>query len=145
MTAVPGVERRSPSENGTSDSWLFATDAVDGSIQRVTNAGRRTTVVVRQDGQMPSPVILAVQFASTGPAIKPIPNSKMVDSVTAVVTYPVDVWFNGSRTFTATLDFGGRKIEKITLDPHARFPDRDPSDNAWPRQAANAQTGGRGK
>jgi hypothetical protein len=27
--------------------------------------------------------------------------------------------------------FGGRKIEKITLDPSGRFPDRDPKDNVW--------------
>jgi hypothetical protein len=45
----------------------------------------------------------------------------------------VDVWFAGSRTFAAELTFGGRAIEKITLDPGCRFPDRDPSDNVWPR------------
>jgi hypothetical protein len=57
----------------------------------------------------------------------------MVDDVTAIVTYPVDVWFGGSRSFVAELDFGGRAIERITLDPRRRFPDRDPSDNIWPR------------
>ena len=108
---------------------------VDGSIQRVATAGTRTTVTVRQDGQMPSPVVLAVKFAPTGPAIRAVPNAVMADSVTAVVTYPVDVWFAGSRTFTATLDFGGRKIESITLDPGRRFPDRDAADNVWPRGA----------
>ena len=46
---------------------------------------------------------------------------------------PVDVWFAGSRTFAAVLDFGGRSIEKVTLDPGCRFPDRDPGDNVWPR------------
>jgi hypothetical protein len=45
------------------------------------------------------------------------------------------VWFNGSRTFKADLDFGGRKIAKITLDPFGRFPDRDTNDNVWPRAA----------
>ena len=35
-------------------------------------------------------------------------NAKIVDDTTALVTWPVDVWFNGSRTFKATLDFGGR-------------------------------------
>ena len=60
-------------------------------------------------------------------------NSRMIDATTAVVTYPVDVWFNGSRTFRATLDFGGRAIERITLDPYGRFPDRDARDNVWPR------------
>ena len=123
--------------------WLFTTEAVDGSIQKVTASAGRTTVVVRQDGQMPSPVVLAVEFAPTGPRIRSMHNSVMRDSVTAIVTYPVDVWFSGSRTFKATLAFGPRKIEKITLDPDGRFPDRDPSDNVWPasaRPAAGAQS-----
>ena len=90
-------------------------------------------VTVRQDGQMPSPVVLKIQFAPTGPAIRSMPNATMIDSATAVVTYPVDVWFGGSRTFVATLDFGTRAIQRIVLDPHCRFPDRDPKDNVWPR------------
>jgi hypothetical protein len=64
--------------------------------------------------------------------------NSVVAGDTAVVTYPVDVWFAGSKTFTADLDFGGRRIEQITLDPHCRFPDRDPGDNVWPRQHATA-------
>jgi hypothetical protein len=43
--------------------WLFTTESVDGSIQNVSTAGRRTTVTVRQNGQMPSPIILKVEFA----------------------------------------------------------------------------------
>jgi hypothetical protein len=57
----------------------------------------------------------------------------MKDAETAIVTYPVDVWFAGSRTFDAVLDFGPRPIQRIRLDPSCRFPDRDPSDNVWPR------------
>ncbi len=115
--------------------WLFTTESVDGSIQSVKTNGATTQVVVRQDGQMPSPVVLKVQFAPKGPAIKPMANAKIVDDSTAIVTYPVDVWFAGSKTFTANLNFGARKIEKILLDPNCRFPDRDPSDNMWPRTA----------
>jgi hypothetical protein len=114
-------------------SWLFTTEAVNGSIERVATTGARTTVTVRQDGQMPSPIVLRVQFALTGPAIKKMPNGTLIDSVTAVVTYPVDVWFTGRRTFAAALNFGGRKIVKIELDPQGRFPDRDTADNVWPR------------
>jgi hypothetical protein len=77
--------------------------------------------------------VLKVQFAPTGRTIKLSANSRMTDSITAIVRYPVDVWFGGSRTFKADLDFGGRKIEKITLDPFGRFPDSDPKDNVWPR------------
>jgi hypothetical protein len=118
--------------------WLFTTESVDGSIAGVTTAGNRTTVTVRQDGQMPSPVVLRVTFAKDGPAIRPMKNAVMTDSTTAVVTWPVDVWFNGSRTFKAVLEFGPRPIEKITFDPYCRFPDRDPSDNTWPKAAVQA-------
>lgn len=118
--------------------WLFTTESVDGSIQRVATTGARTTVTVRQDGQMPSPVVLRVQFAPRGPALRRMANARLVDSATAIVTYPADVWFAGSRTFTATLDFGGRRIERITLDPECRFPDRDATDNVWPRDPASA-------
>jgi hypothetical protein len=59
-------------------------------------------------------------------------NSVMVDSATAEVTFPVDVWFDGRRTFDAELDFGGREITKVTLDPHQRFPDESTRDNVWP-------------
>jgi hypothetical protein len=115
-------------------SWLFTTDAVDGSIENVRTAGPRTTVTVRQDGQMPSPVVLAVHFASQGPAIRPMPNARMVDDSTAIVTWPVDVWFAGSRTFDAVLNFGPRRIERVVFDPRCRFPDHDASDNTWPRE-----------
>jgi hypothetical protein len=120
------------------NSWLFTTDAVDGSIADVRTTTSGTTVVVRQDGQMPSPVVLRVDFAPGGPAIRMMPNSTMLGETSAIVTWPADVWFTGSRTFTANLDFGGRLIESVTLDPFGRFPDRNVADNVWPRAAAAA-------
>jgi hypothetical protein len=74
----------------------------------------------------------------------------MSDAKTATVTWPVDVWFSGSRTYDATLDFGARPITKITLDPGCRFPDRNPADNVWPQPAvpaggAGAQGRGQGR
>ncbi len=119
-------------------AWLFTTERVDGSIASVQTRGARTTVTVRQDGQMPSPVVLRVRFAPTGAAIKSMPTAVMQDSVTALVTYPVDVWFAGHRTFDALLNFGNRPIVEILFDPGCRFPDRDPSDNVWPRAAVSA-------
>jgi hypothetical protein len=114
--------------------WLWTTESVEGSIASVTSTGGKTIVTVRQDGQMPSPVVLKVQLAGSGPAVKPMTNARMLDDRTAIVTYPVDVWFIGNRTFQATLDFGGRAVESITLDPDGRFPDKDPSDNVWPKK-----------
>jgi len=111
--------------------WLFTTESVDSSIAGVVTAGSETTVTIRQDGQMPSPVVLEVEFAIQGPPIHLMENAVMVDDHVARVTWPVNVWFAGSRTFDAILDFGGRRIEKITFDPGCRFPDRDPQDNVW--------------
>jgi hypothetical protein len=118
--------------------WLFTTESVDGSIQNAATAGAVTTVTVRQDGQMPSPVVLKVEFAPKGAPIRQMANSVVLDSASALVTFPVEVWFNGSRTFQAKLNFGGRKIEKITLDPYGRFPDKDAKDNVWPRAPQGA-------
>lgn len=112
--------------------WLFTTESVDGSIDSVVTRGRRSTVMVRESGEMPAPVILRVEFAANGPALKPMKNA-VIEGNSAIVTWPVDVWFGGRRTFEAELDFGGRQIERVTFDPQARFPDRDPGDNVWPR------------
>jgi hypothetical protein len=117
--------------------WLFTTERVDGSIESVKTNGATASVVVKQGGQMPSPIILKVGLAANGPAIRPMKNATMIDDHTAIVTWPVDVWFPGSRTFTANLDFGGRRIESIQLDPGCRFPDKYPADNMWPRAALN--------
>jgi len=119
--------------------WLFTTESVDGSIQNSRSPAGKTTVTVRQDGQMPSPVVLEVKFAPGSQVIRPMKNAVMKDSLTAIVTYPVDVWFAGSKTFDAVLDFGTRPIQRIRLDPSCRFPDRNPSDNFWPRSAAPAE------
>jgi hypothetical protein len=125
-------------------SWLFTTESVDGSIRNVTTSGGRTRVTVRQDGQMPSPVVLKVELAD-GPAIRSLPNGRMIDASTAIVSWPADVWFAGSRTFDATLDLGGRAVRRVVLDPQCRFPDRDPADNVWPRESRPAPPGGPGQ
>jgi hypothetical protein len=111
--------------------WLFTTESADGSITRVAASGNSTTVTVRQDGQMPSPVVLRVRLAEQGAAIRPMTNSTRIDDQTYDVTWPVDVWFSGSKTFDAVLDFGGRAVVSVALDPGRRFPDRNPADNTW--------------
>lgn len=115
--------------------WLWTTESVDGAIDGVTKKGSRTLVTVRQAGEMPSPVVLKVELAATGSAVKPMANARMTGATTAIVTWPVDVWLNGSRTFEAVLDFGGRAVTSVRLDPGCRFPDRTPADNVWPAPA----------
>lgn len=113
--------------------WLFTTESVEGSIQNVKTENGKTSVTVEQAGEMPSPIVLKVEFEAEGPAIDPMPNAKMIDPLTAEVTWPVTVWFDGNRTFDAVMNFGPRKIKRITLDPHGRFPDKVTTDNVWPR------------
>ncbi|MCE7995529.1 MAG: M1 family metallopeptidase [Roseivirga sp.] len=110
--------------------WLWTTESVESSIQNV-KTGNNTEVTVHQAGEMPSPVVLKVEFETTGAAIKSMKNAEMIDEHTAIVTWPASVWFNGDRTFKARLTFGSRKITKITLDPGGRFPDRNVKDNVW--------------
>jgi hypothetical protein len=121
--------------------WLFTTEAVNAKIQNVTTSGTHTLVTVRQEGEMPAPVVLEVQFAPGTERITQMSNSVMTNDSTALVTWPVDVWFGGSRSFVADLNFGGRAIRRIVLDPRARFPDRNPQDNVWaPLVTADAPT-----
>jgi hypothetical protein len=115
--------------------WLWTTESVDSAIADVATAGTKTTVTIRQDGQMPSPVVLRVQLGGSGKA-KPMTNAKMLDDDTALVTWPVDVWFNGSRTYQAVMDFG-RPVTAVTFDPNCRFPDRDATDNVWPKGSSS--------
>ena len=120
------------------NSWLWQTDSVDGSIQDVTTAGGKTTVTVKQDGQMPSPVVLEFKLGK-GADLKPVASAKgqvsIIDDGTIRVTWPVDVWFSGERSFKATLSTGNRKVDSVMFDPGCRFPDHDPSDNVWPKGA----------
>ena len=124
--------------------WLFTTERVDESIQSVRTSGGRTSVTVRQDGEMPAPVILKVELAPSGAApaqrkssastTDKVPfSTQWIDANTVMLTYPVSVWFSGRRTFVADLSLGPRLITRITLDPNGRFPDKDATDNVWPR------------
>lgn len=114
--------------------WLWTTESVDSSIKKVVTQNNKTHVTIHQAGEMPSPIVLRVEFAPEGPALKLMPNAKMIDKNTAIVTWTEAVWFNGNREYDAILGFGSRKINKITFDPYGRFPDRDVKDNVWTRQ-----------
>lgn len=114
--------------------WLWTTESVDESVQKVQQRGNKTVVTIHQAGAMPSPIVLKVELSPGDKPIKPGQNVELIDKNTAIVTWPAKVWFDGNRTYEAVLDLGSRKIEKITLDPDARFPDGNPDDNVWPRE-----------
>lgn len=118
--------------------WLWTTESVDGSIASVKMDSGNTLVTIRQDGQMPSPIVLKFEFmADSAKEKSKLADSKLFESVawqddgSVIVTWPVNVWFNGNREFQASLDFSGQQISKITLDPKRRFPDSKVADNVW--------------
>jgi hypothetical protein len=117
------------------NAWLFETAIVDNSITDVTTKGAQVTVKVHQDGDMPSPVVLDITFSGRPPSVGGMKNAK-VSGNTIRVTWPVDVWFDGRRTFDAVMRFSGQKIVKVVVDPDARFPDSDQADNVWPRSGS---------
>lgn len=112
--------------------WLFTHAGVDGSIAGVEPGPRGGSVTVRQDGEMPSPIVLAVQCSPGGGPARLSGPGHVLDDSTVVVTRPVDVWFPGARELTFELDVGC-EIARVTWDPARRFPDRDACDNVWPR------------
>jgi len=113
--------------------WLWTTESVEGSIESVVSTDDETVVRVRQDGQMPSPIVLELHLTEAGPLVPSVPGATMIDEQTVVIRWPVDVWFDGSRTFDAHVTLGDRVIDKITLDPDGRFPDSNTLDNIWKR------------
>jgi hypothetical protein len=115
------------------NSWLFRCQSVDGRIARVRDLDGGMEVVVAQDGEMPSPIVLRVDFDPAG-AEPNLPSGAIaLDGAAAEITVPVEVWFDGRREHTVTLPFGKAKVTKVTLDPGGRFPDKERGDNAWVR------------
>jgi hypothetical protein len=113
--------------------WLWTTESVDGSIEKVTSNGTQMIITIKQAGQMPAPVVLKIEFVPEGPAPKQLTNAKFMDDGSALIEWPVEAWFEGHRTLEAKFDFGERKVSRITLDPNGRFPDQNTKDNVWPR------------
>lgn len=119
------------------NGWLWQCQSVDGRLLAVREVGSGgeagVDVVVRQDGDMPAPIVLRVAFDPAGPAaVLPAGAVRREDGTVDVVT-PVAVWFDGRREHTVPLRFGGAVVTAVTLDPAGRFPDRERADNVWSR------------
>lgn len=87
-------------------SWLWQTASVDGSIQSVRLDGDEVVVAVRQDGDMPSPVVLDVTFTAARDAAS-VPGAATVGERTLRVTRPVEVWFDGTEEWVALTEIDG--------------------------------------
>ena len=105
-------------------SWVYTTDRLDQAVDSVAlsdSAGVVSRVYLRNAGQMPMPVELALL---------------MDDGSTQRLRLPVEIWGLGDR-YTALIP-GPKKVNSAVIDPDGWYPDVDRSNNRWP--AATAQT-----
>jgi hypothetical protein len=114
--------------------WLFTTATADNDLAAVTTSGGKLNVTVRQDGDMPTPVVLDVTFAGKPPA-PPAKVDATVQGNTMRLTWPVDIWFSGKRAVDLSIPTGSASVTKVVLDPDGRFPDTSGADNVWPRES----------
>jgi hypothetical protein len=98
--------------------WFFTNYTFDQGIQSVASDGDDATITIHDDADLAMPIIVKLDFT---------------DGSSRTESFPADVWFAGSRTFTTKLSLQGKKISKLTLEPENRFQDLDRSDNVWPR------------
>jgi aminopeptidase N len=106
-------------------SWFFTTQQLDQAVDSVTvadSAGAESRIHLRNAGQIPMPVDLALI---------------MDDGSTERLRLPVEIWFHGDR-FTALVP-GPRRVQSVRLDPEGQYPDVDPGNNEW-RGAARTNT-----
>ncbi len=87
---------------------------------------------MRHDGDMPSPVVLEVEWKG---AVRDagVDGGAPLGRKKLRITHPVEVWFGGARTFEARFEGKVVDLAKVALDPDGRFPDGAREDNVWPR------------
>lgn len=96
-------------------SWYYETWTLDQAISDVRTRGDATTIVVRDEGLVPMPVLLEIELE----------NGEVMQR-----RIPVDTWLRGARTATLTIDTES-PVERVSIDPQNLFPDVDLADNDW--------------
>jgi len=103
-------------------SWFYTTARLDQAVDSVAlsdSAGVVSRVYLRNAGQMPMPVELALL---------------MDDGSTQRLHLPVEIWGLGDRY--VALVAGPKKVNSVVIDPDGWYPDVDRSNNRWPAAAA---------
>jgi hypothetical protein len=96
-------------------SWFYTTDRLDQAVDSVAlsdSAGVISRVYLRNAGQMPMPVDLALL---------------MDDGSTQRVRLPVEIWGLRDR-YTALIP---KQVKGVVIDPDGWYPDVDRSNNRW--------------
>lgn len=96
-------------------AWYFTTWTLDQSVASVTYAGGRSTVTVRDLGQVPMPVWLTLTYEGGRTERRDV---------------PVETWLRGRTEATVTVQ--GRVV-KAEIDARRLAPDVDRANNVWPR------------
>ena len=96
-------------------SWYYETWTLDQAIVDVRADGDSTTIVIRDEGLAPMPVLLEVTLE---------------DGTVLNHRVPVDPWLSGRATTTVTLPTSSA-VERVEIDPQLKFPDVDRTDNVW--------------
>jgi hypothetical protein len=106
--------------------WLYTTAQLDQAVDSVVladSAGVESRIYLRNAGGIPMPVELDLL---------------MDDGSTQRLVLPVEIWFGGA-TYTAVLS-GPRKVNAVTLDPEAKYPDVRRENNRWPSGPPRSET-----
>ena len=101
-------------------SWFYETWTLDQAIAEVNVDGDETTIVIRDEGLVPMPVLLGIELES-GEVI-----GRRID---------VSSWLQGGTTASFTLTTES-PVVRVAIDPGNVFPDVDLSDNDWYRDEA---------
>ena len=96
-------------------SWYYETWLLDQAVASVTPSAQGAVVIIEDRGSVPMPVHLVARLASGQEVRREI---------------PVSTWLTGARSTSITIPGDVRRVE---IDPERRFPDADPSNNAWSR------------
>ena len=99
-------------------SWFYTTDRLDQAVDSVAvadSAGILSRVYLRNVGEMPMPVELALT---------------MDDGSAQRIRLPVEIW--GLRNSYTALVAGPKKVTGVVIDPDGWYPDVDRSNNRWP-------------
>jgi hypothetical protein len=93
---------------------LYETWTMDHAVGSVESVEGGTRITVVDEGRTPMPVHLQITYA---------------DGTTTERTIPVDVWLEGAREASVTVEPG--TVSRVVIDPEWYFPDVDRTDNRW--------------
>ncbi|MDX1493001.1 MAG: M1 family metallopeptidase [Longimicrobiales bacterium] len=100
-------------------SFYYETWTVDHAVGDVrSTTGRGSTVVIRDNGNAIFPSTVRIRTSGGSPIVQQI---------------PVDHWLAGNTVYEIQVPASAGRVTRVEVDPDARAPDIDRSNNFWPR------------